>query len=133
MNKGKRMQGVFKPAGRRVWPHEDYTANILALHGHYIEFLPESSLHSADILFDGVLYEMKSPRSFNTNSMEQLIKDALYKKRCPNIIFDSLRLKGIRDDKIVEFLVSQVKSRKKIKNMLFVNKRHDVIDIFTLV
>lgn len=90
-------------------------------------------MHSADIFLDGVLYEMKSPRSFNTNSMEQLIKDALYKKQCPNIIFDSLRLKGIRDDKVIEFLISQIKLRKKIKKMLFVNKRHELIDIFTLV
>ena len=133
MNKSERKQGVFKPVGRRVWPHEDRTADILASHGHYIEFLPESRISSADILFDGVLYEMKSPRSFNTNSMEQLIKDALYKKQCPNIVFDSLRLKGIRDEKVVEFLISQVKTRKKIKNMLFVNKRHELIDIFTLV
>ena len=126
-------QGVFKPAGRRVWPHEDRTADILASHGHYVEFLPESNLHSADILLDGILYEMKSPRSFNTNSMEQLIKDALYKKQCPNIEFDSLRLKGIRDDKVVEFLISQVKMRNRIKSMLFVNKRHELIDIVKLV
>ena len=65
--------------------------------------------------------------------MEQLIKDALYKKQCPNIVFDSLRLKGIRDEKVIEFLISQVKTRKKIKNMLFVNKRHELIGIFTLV
>lgn len=133
MNKSRVKQGVFKPTGRRVWPHEDRTANILASHGHYIEFLPETNMHSADIFLDGVLYEMKSPRSFNTNSMEQLIKDALYKKQCPNIIFDSLRLKGIRDDKVIEFLISQIKLRKKIKKMLFVNKRHELIDIFTLV
>ena len=116
-----------------MWPHEDRVADILSSHGHYVEFLPESSLHSADIFLDGILYEMKSPRSFNTNSMEQLIKDALYKKQCPNIVFDSLRLKGVRDEKIVEFLISQVKARKKIRNMLFVNKRHELIDIFSLV
>ncbi len=133
MNKNEKKRGVFKPANRRVWPHEDRTANILASHGHYIEFLSESRISSADILLDGVLYEMKSPRSSNTNSMEQLIKDALYKKQCPNIIFDSLRLKNVRDEKVVEFLISQVKTRKKIKNMLFVNKHHELIDIFTLI
>lgn len=76
---------------------------------------------------------MKSPRSFKTNSMEQLIKDALYRKQCPNIVFDSLRLKGVRDYKVVEFLVSQVKMRKKIKNMLFVSRRGVIIDIIKLV
>lgn len=126
-------QGVFKPAGRRVWPHEDRVAEILARAGHYMEFLPEGGLHSADILLDGVEYELKSPRSFKANSMEQLIKDALYKKQCPNIVFDSLRLKGVRDSKIRDFLISQIKMRKKIMNMLFVTKRGEIIDIFTLV
>lgn len=79
MNRSEKKQGVFKPVGRRVWPHEDCTADILASHGHYIEFLPESRIGSTD------------------------------------------------------FLISQVKTRKKIKNMLFVNKRHELIDIFTLV
>ncbi len=126
-------QGVFKPVGRRVWPHEDRVADFLAADGHYVEFLPEGGLHSVDILLDGVEYELKSPRSFKTNSMEQLIKDALYKKHCPNIVFDSLRLKGIRDYKVQEFLISQVKMRKAIKNMLFVTKRGKVIDIMKLV
>ena len=126
-------QGVFKPAGRRVWPHEDRIAEILAASGHYIEFLPEDMLHSADILIDGVRYELKSPRSPKPNSMEQLIKDALYKKQCPNIVFDSLRLKGVRENKICEFLISQVKKRKKIESILFVNRRGEIIDIFKLI
>lgn len=133
MNNQPIKTGVFKPAGRRVWPHEDRVADILAEAGHYVEFLPEDRPHSADILLDGVEYEMKSPRSFKTNSMEQLLKDALYKKQCPNIIFDSLRLKGIRDGKVCEFLISQVKMRKKIKNLLFVTKRGKIVDIFALI
>ena len=133
MNENIRRQGVFKPANRRVWPHEDRAAEILARDGHYIEFLPEGNSSSPDILLDGVMYELKSPKSYKTNSMEQLIKDALYGKQCPNIVFDSLRLKGVRDEKIQAFLVSQVKARSKIKNMLFINRHHEVIDIFTLV
>ncbi len=126
-------QGVFKPAGRRVWPHEDRAARILAEAGHYVEFLPERNVSSPDILLDGIEYELKSPRSSNSNSMEHLIKDALYKKHCPNIVFDSLRLKDARDDKICNFLISQAKTRKRIKNLLFINKSKKIIDIFTLI
>lgn len=134
MNKTEYKPGVFKPADRRVWPHEDRTAEILARAGHYIEFLPEGGSSSPDILMDGVIYEMKSPRSLKANSMEQLIKDALYKKHCPNIIFDSHRVKGAyADGKIRSFLIGQVKARKAIKNMLFITKRGKIIDIFTLV
>ena len=137
MSENSQKQGVFKPVGRRVWPHEDRVAEILASAGHYVEFLPEGKLHSADILLDGVEYELKSPRSPKPNSMEQLIKDALYKKQCPNIVFDSLRLKGVRENEICNFLISQVKKRKKIENLLFVTRRGKntgrIIDIFTLV
>lgn len=123
---------VVKPSNTDPWPHEERTADILARVGHCVEFLPRSS-SSPDILLDGIMYEMKSPRSHKTNSMEQLIKDALYKKRCPNIIFDSLRLKGAHDEIIQRFLISQIKKRKAIKNILFVNKRHEVVDIRKLV
>ena len=133
MHKTELKPGVFKPANRRVWPHEDRTASILAAAGHYIEFLPEGSSASADILLDGVVYELKSPKSSKPNSMEQLIKDALYRKKCPNIVFDSHRIKGASDDKIRHFLISQIKARKAIKHMLFVTKRDEIIDIFTLV
>lgn len=123
---------VVKPSNTNPWPHEERTADILAEAGYCIEFLPRSS-SSPDILLNNVIYEMKSPRSYKANSMEQLIKDALYKKECPNIVFDSLRLKGVRDERIERFLISQVKKRKAIKKLLFVNRRHEVVDIFKLV
>ena len=134
MSKGKHRPGVFEPADRRVWPHERRTAEALAKAGYYVEFLPESNSSSPDAILDGsTIYEMKSPRSPKTNSMEQLIKDALYNKKCPNIIFDSQRIKNATDEKVCNFLVGQVKSRKAIKGMLFVNKHREVIDIFTLI
>ena len=106
-------------------------ANILALAGHYVEFLPENQLHTADIRLDGVEYEIKSPESFNSNTLEHKLKDAT--KQSPNLIIDSSRMRGIRDDKIRMFLTNQARKQKQIKKMLFITKKGQIIDIFGLL
>ena len=123
--------GVFTAPGRKPWPHERRVADILALAGHYVEFLPEGSLHTPDVKVDGIEYEIKSPRSATANSLEHSLKKAL--KQSPNLIIDSSRMKGIRDDRILRFLVSQARSRKQIKKMLFLTKTGKIIDIFGLL
>lgn len=127
----KKKAGVFTAPGRKPWPHERRVADLLALAGHYVEFLPESHVHTADIKIDGVEYEIKSPKSATANSLEHSLKKAL--KQSSNLVIDSSRLKGVRDDKIRRFLVSQVRSRKQIKRMLFVTKTGKIIDIFGLL
>ena len=122
--------GVYKAPGRKIWPHESRIADILALAGHYVEFLPESHVRTADVLIDGVEYEIKSPESFNPNTLEHKLKDAT--KQSPNIIIDTSRIKKIRDRKIQAFLVSQVRKQKQIKHLIMVTKRGQIIDISTL-
>ena len=106
-------------------------AKILALAGHYVEFLEETNLHTADIRLDGIEYEIKSPESFNPNTLEHKLKDAT--KQSPNIIIDSSRMRKIRDDKVRMFLVNQVRKQKQIKKMLFITKKGQIIDIFGLI
>lgn len=127
----KKKAGVFTAPGRKPWPHERRVADLLALAGHYVEFLPESHVHTADVKIDGIEYEIKSPKSATANSLEHSLKKAL--KQSSNLVIDSSRLKGVRDDKIRRFLVSQVRSRKQIKRMLFVTKTGKIIDIFGLL
>ena len=106
-------------------------AEILTMAGHDIKFLEESSLHTADILLDGIEFEIKSPKSANTNSLEHLLKKAL--KQSPNIIIDTSRMKNSRDDSVRKFLVSQIKSRKQIKKLIMITKRGQIIYIFALI
>ncbi len=123
--------GVYKAPGRKVWPHEDRVAGILALAGHYVEFLQESHIHTADIQIDGVEFEIKSPESFNTNTLEHTIKDAL--KQSPNIIIDTSRIRKIRDSKIRSFLANLAKRQKQIKRLIMITKRGQIIDILSLI
>lgn len=123
--------GTFIASGRRIWPHELRVAEILTLAGHNVEFLKESNLHTADILLDSIEFEIKSPKTSNTNSLEHLLKKAL--KQSPNIIIDTSRMKSSRDDNIRKFLVVQAKSRKQIKKLIMVTKRGQIIDISALI
>lgn len=122
--------GIFTPPGRKVWPHEMRTAKILATAGHSIEFLLEDSQKSPDILLDGVEFEIKSPKSMSVNTLEHLLKKGL--RQCSNLIIDTSRTK-MRDDKMRDFLVSQMRKTKQIKRMIMITKKGQIIDIFSLI
>lgn len=128
----KKPAGIYiAPNRRRPWGHELHVAEILARDGHCVEFLPEGILPCADILLDGVEYEIKSPERFTPNTLEHTIKDAL--KQSSNLIFDMSRMKKVKEIQVRNFLIRQIRSRKQIKKLLLITKREEVVDIFTLV
>ncbi|MBR0461017.1 hypothetical protein IJI91_03495 [Candidatus Saccharibacteria bacterium] len=129
--KNQKLGKIIISAGRKPWSHEFRVAEILASTGHRVEFLPEGNLHSADILVNEVEFEIKSPKSSNANSLEHNIKKAL--RQSKNIIIDTSRIKKVQNDKIRNFLINQMRSRKQIKKLLLVTKQGKVIDISTLI
>lgn len=122
--------GIFIPMGRKPWPHEMHAAEVLATAGHYVEFLSEGHIHSADILLDGVEYEIKSPESSRAITIERAIKKAL--RQSNNLIIDMSRMKGVKENRVQAILVAQARSRKQIKKMLFITRQGKVIDILEL-
>ena len=122
---------VIVPANANPWPHEQRVAKILALAGHAVEFIPESNAKTADILLDGVEFEIKSPKSANANSLEHILKKAV-KQSC-NIIIDTSRMKNIRDDNTRRFLVNQARLRKQIKKLIMITKQGQIIDVSALI
>ncbi len=127
----KKKTGIFIAPGRKPWPHEMRVAEILSLAGHYVEFLEEGDLRTADIKLDGIEYEIKSPESFNPNTFEHKLKDAT--KQSPNLIIDMSRIKKVRDLKVRSFLVNQMRKQKQIKKMIMITKHGQIIDISTLI
>lgn len=99
--------------------------------GYSIKFVKESNLHTADILLNGVEFEIKSPKTSCANSLEHLLKKAL--KQSPNIIIDTPRMKNSRDDNIRRFLIAQARSRKQIKRMLMITKKEKIVDIIKFI
>lgn len=130
MKKMSYRSGIFTPPGRKVWPHEDRVAKILAMAGHNVEFLLENGQKNPDILLDGIEFEIKSPKTVSTNTLEHLLKKGL--RQCPNLIIDTSRTK-MRDDKMRSFLVAQMRRTKQIKKMLMITKKGRIVDIFGLI
>ena len=126
-NRGK----IIIPGGRKPWPHELRVANILAMAGHNIEFLPESNINTADFLLDGIAYELKSPFTNKSDKLERNIKRAL--KQSKNVILDSSRIKGLRDDKLRCFLIKKTQEQKQIGNLILITRHGQIIDITSLI
>lgn len=125
-----KQQGIFIAPNRKPWDHEMRVARILAINGHYVEFLPEGNLRCPDISLDGIKYEIKSPESARAITIERALKKAL--KQSQNLIIDASRIKDGNDDKIQKYLVSQARSRKQIKKMLFVTKKAQLLTFLSL-
>lgn len=131
MKKNNKLGKVVIPAGANPWPHEKRVAKILALAGYYVEFIPESNIGTPDICLGRTIYEIKSPKSSNANSLEHLLKRAL--KQSSNIIIDTSRMKNARDDNTRNFLIAQARSRKQIKKLIMITKQGRIIDISALI
>ena len=120
---------IFDPK-RKPWPHEMHTARILAQNGHTVTFLKEMEGISPDIILDGIIFEIKAPKTAKISTLEQAIRKAL--KQSPNIIIDSVRMK-IQDNVALKFLVKKCCEQKQIKRMIFINKKEKIIDVFNLI
>jgi hypothetical protein len=121
---------VIIPAGISPWAHELKTAHALAWHGFTVEFVTVSNNHkakTADVVIDGTLYEIKSPKTDKLSAVERNLKRAT--KQSSNIIIDSRRMSKLHDATIQKFLAQKLKQQKTIKKILFVNRKHKVIDI----
>lgn len=86
---------------------------------------------SPDILMDGVKWEIKAPRIGKLASMERNLKKAY--RQSENIVFDSQRMGRLPDKSIQKDLIKQFILTKKMKRLLFVNRKRETIDISTLV
>ena len=131
MNNSTKKGRVIIPAGRRPWLHELHVAEILAMAGHVVEFIPESTTKTADIYLDGVEYEIKSPLTNKIDKIERNIKRGL--KQSSNIILDSSRITQLRDDSLRRFLMNKARTQKQIGKLILITKRGQIIDIKSLI
>ncbi len=130
-NKNIKRGRVVTPADANPWPHEQKVAKVLALAGHYVEFIPETNLKTPDIYLDNTKYEIKSPITDNPKKIIRNVKRALEKS--PNVIIDSSRVKGLKDEAIQRALKNKVKDLPGLRSLLFINKRGQIIDIIALI
>lgn len=129
-SKNTNLGRVIIPADANPWPHEQRVAKILALAGHYVEFIPETNIKTPDIYLERTIFEIKSPISDKVDAIERNITRALEKS--PNVIFDSSRMR-VRDNQILRELIKRRRAGKGLKRLLFVNKRGIIIDVNALI
>ncbi len=125
---------VIIPSGLDIWEHELKTAQILARYGYVVRFLPTNQnyrMKTADVLIDKEAYEIKAPRADKLSAVERNLKRAA-KQSC-NIIIDSRRMSKIHDATVQKFLCQKFRQQKAIKKLLFVNRKHELIDISDLI
>ena len=110
---------IIIPAGLNIWEHELKTAQVLANKNYVVEFVmvsTEQRVKSADVVIDGVLYEIKSPKTDKLSAIERNLKRAT-KQSC-NIIIDSRRMHKLHDATIQKFLIQKLRQQKTIKSIL---------------
>ena len=121
------------PAGLSVWQHELETANALATAGFIVEFLKTKTVKntkSPDIAMAGFKWEIKSLIAYKLSEVERNLKRAYHQSE--SIIFDSHRMGKLPDKSIQKELEKQFKLTKKVKRLLFINRKREVIDISKL-
>lgn len=117
-------------SGANVWPHELKTAQAFTAIGKDVEFMrrsEEEHATSADCIIDGLIWEMKTPKSNALRRVERTLRDALKQSR--NVIFDSRRMKGIPDHAIERELRKWARELKSLERLMFVCRSGAIIDI----
>lgn len=126
-SKGK----IIREPGLNVLEHEMKTADALAENGYIVEFVRKSEVDfekSADVLINGVKWEMKAPKSSNIKTIDRNLRRAIKQSKC--IIFDSRRMKNIPDKATKhELTACAYKHIQGIEHLIFVNRKGEVIDI----
>lgn len=121
---------IIIPSGASVWDHELHTVKALSAAGYVITFLAtknEKHHKSPDVFIGGQAWEIKCPIASKLSAIERNLKKAYHQSYY--IIFDSHRMGRLPDASIQKELVKQYRLTKNIKQILFVNRKRQVIDI----
>ena len=113
-----------------AWAHELKTAKVLASKGHDVFFPAESTeehMKSPDIIFLGIPWEIKAPRSPQIAKVLKVVREALH--QAPNVIYDSQRVKSLSDAQIERELRRIAPMLPAMKNLIFVNRRKEAVVI----
>ena len=106
------------------------TARALADAGYDVEFIHRTwgkRVASADMVVDGVIWEVKSPTSGNIRVVQKHIRAALHQSR--DVVFDSRRMKGHSDEVIEREVRKWVANLTYVRRMLYVNRHGEVVKI----
>lgn len=128
--KNNRIGKIIKPGDVNVWPHEDVTANTLAMYGYNVEFIRKSNRdreHSADAYVDGEKWEFKSPTARHTKTILKNLKEA--KWQSDKVILDARRMKSVPNEAILREVKSAIIEVPEISELKYISKSGKLVDI----
>ena len=121
-------KGKITPNGVVLHTHENATVVSLTEQGLDIELIPPVQLKGArtpDIRMLGQEWEIKSPKSNGKYTIEHSFRSAL--KQSPYIIFDIRGSKMTQQKCIIEIEL-RFNDFKKVKRVMLITKRHELVD-----
>lgn len=121
---------IIIAADLNVWPHELRTAEALAAAGYVVEFVRKSDVayeKTADILIDGVYWEIKAPKSSRLDMIQKNIRRALHQSNC--VIFDSRRMKNLPNQIIEREVRIRSNEMRSLKHLIYINRYGEVVII----
>ena len=119
-------QGKITPNGVILKEHENATVVWLTEHGFNVELiLPSPFSKKSNIIFNGLEWEMKSPKGDGKENLEHAFKAAV--KQSENIIFD-LRRSRIPENKALTKLKKELRLSKKAKRLIVITKAAKRLD-----
>jgi hypothetical protein len=116
------------PYGIYPEPHELTTARFFNKLGFDVEFIPlsyQKGVHTPDIKMDGILWEIKAPKSSGKYTLQHSFKTAL--KQSQNVIFD-LRNFPLYENRYIGKIKNLFNTSKSVKRLLVITKSLKILD-----
>ena len=111
-----------------LMPHEQATVDFLLRHGYMVELIPRSKVagvHTADILLDGVPFEIKSPTGRKRWTITRNLKRA--RKQSKYIVLDLRRI--CRDEVLcIREAKSYLMNSRVIERVMIITKERKILD-----
>ena len=107
--------------------HELETARFFADKGYNVEFIPPNNtpkMHTADIVIDAVIWEIKSPKGKSKRTMENNFRSA--NKQSENIIFDLRRVK-LAEDKCIKQIEKEFNLRPRVRRLMVIKRSGELL------
>ena len=122
-------QGKIIPNGVVLKEHEMLTVVLLTELGFDVKLIPKSNragVHTPDVCFDGIEWEIKSPKGEGKSLMKNTIQKAC-KQSC-NVIVDLRRVKRYQE-KCLHELKREFTYSKTLRRLKIITKSGDMIDL----
>ena len=126
----KKQGQIIIDYGAHPRSHEVRTAKSLAAAGYSVRFVAKSEIdgeRTADVVMDGVAWEMKAPDSNSKKAIERNMHKGL-RQSC-NLIIDSRRMRDIPGSAIEREVRALAPKLRSLKRLIFVNRLGEVIEI----